>query len=61
MTLGQLGRLDEAESAVDEALRLKPSLAEDLRSDLRRRSIPEEMIKQMVDGLKKAGMDVPGE
>lgn len=54
MILGQLGRAEEAQIAVAETIKLKPDFAKSVRADLRRRSIPDDRIEHMIDGLGKS-------
>jgi tetratricopeptide (TPR) repeat protein len=59
MILGQLGKTEDAKRAAEEIIKLKPDFSKNVRSDLRRRNIPEEMINHMLDGLRKAGLQIP--
>lgn len=61
MVYGQLGRSDEAQAAVAEILKRKPAYGDNVRADFRRRNVPEPVIGQIVDGLRKAGLRMPAE
>ena len=58
MTLGQLGRGEEAKSAVQGALRLRPDIRQAFWQMTRVWNIPEPQIEQMAVGLRKAGLEV---
>jgi adenylate cyclase len=58
MTLGQLGRGEEAKSAVQSALRLRPDIRQAFWQMTRVWNIPEPQIEQMAVGLRKAGLEV---
>jgi adenylate cyclase len=58
MTLGQLGRGEEAKSAVQAALRLRPDIGQAFWQMTRVWNIPEAQIEQMAVGLRKAGLEV---
>jgi TolB-like protein len=55
---GQLGQRDAAEKALRELLKVRPNLAATLRSDLAKWWEPE-YVERLIDGLRKAGLDVP--
>ncbi len=55
---GQLGELDAAGRAVRELLRLKPDYLTRPREKLQKFVSPE-LVEHMMDGLRKAGLDVP--
>lgn len=58
MAAAQLGKMQEAEDAVDRILALVPNYAEIAISDLEKRSIAPIIIEAVVDGLRKAGMGI---
>jgi adenylate cyclase len=53
---GQLGNQDQAHRALDRARALEPSVVGDLRGALRVHNVPEDLIDQLLDGLRKAGL-----
>lgn len=53
--LGQLGRSAEAEKAVDEILMLQPKFENDPRRFLSCFIFTDDLVDQVLDGLKKAG------
>jgi TolB-like protein/Flp pilus assembly protein TadD len=58
---GQLGRKAEAQTAVAKLLELKPEYGREVRDLVRRWQYPEDFIEHIVEGLRKAGLDVPDE
>jgi hypothetical protein len=58
MTLGQLGRNEEAQPLIEAALKLKPDVRERFRDMARIWNMPEPHIEHMVDGLRKAGLAI---
>jgi len=58
-TLGQLGRRAEAQAALARMLELNPAFATDPRSWYLRRNMPPQRVEQLMDGLRKAGLNVP--
>jgi len=56
--LGQLGRREEAQKAVQDLLALRPDFAAAARQEYAKWYGPE-LIEQIVDGLRKAGLEVP--
>jgi adenylate cyclase len=60
MDYGQLGRTQEAKSAVNKLLKLYPDFARQARREFRN-YIPNTAIEHAIDGLRKAGLDVPAE
>ena len=54
----QLGRMQEARSALREMLALKPNYAEVAR-ELHGRWIDPNLVEQLMDGLRKAGLEIP--
>ena len=61
MSYGQLGRTAEGRDAVAEIIKRKPNFGEDVRNDFRRRNLPEPVIEHIVEGLRKAGLQIPSE
>ena len=57
VSLGQLGRLDEARSAVDELLKLEPDFAGQGRRLISRYVKVDDLIDRIIEGLNKAGLD----
>ena len=57
--LWQLGRTREAKVAVDKLLKLYPDFPHQAREY--RNYIPDTAIEHSIDGLRKAGLDVPPE
>ncbi len=56
--LGQLGRQDDARKALQDLLALRPDFAATARQEYAKWYDPE-LIEQIVDGLRKAGLDIP--
>ncbi len=56
---GQLGRTSEAQDAVDNLLTLYPQFAEHVWDEYRKWNAPDETIRRSIDGLQKAGLDIP--
>jgi tetratricopeptide (TPR) repeat protein len=57
-TLGQLGRREEARKAVQDLLALRPDFAAAARQEYAKWYNPE-LIEQLVEGLRKAGLEIP--
>ncbi len=57
--LGQLGELEPARKAVRELLAVRPDFATAAREDFSR-WYPAELVERLIDGLRKAGLDVAG-
>jgi adenylate cyclase len=57
--LGQLGRHQEAHKAVQDLLVLRPGFAATARQEYAK-WYDSELIEQIVDGLRKAGLEIPG-
>ncbi len=57
----QLGRLEEARSAVAELVRLNPSFASKARDDFHKYNLSPQLVARMIDGFRKAGLDIPDE
>jgi TolB-like protein/tRNA A-37 threonylcarbamoyl transferase component Bud32 len=58
---GQLGERTSAERAVRELLALKPDFAEVAREDYAKWVGPGEILDHLVEGFRKAGLEIPGE
>ena len=58
MILGQLGRREEAQPAIEAALKLKPDVPETLWGMARIWNVPDGDIEHMADGLRKAGLSI---
>ncbi len=58
MCHAQLGRMEEARSALREMLSLKPNYAEVAR-ELHGRWIQPDLVEHLMDGLRKAGLEIP--
>jgi TolB-like protein/Flp pilus assembly protein TadD len=58
--LGQLGRDEEARKAVRELLALRPDFGAVARQEYAKWYSPE-LIEQIIEGLRKAGMEIPDE
>ncbi len=56
---GQLGRHDDAKAAVAELLAVYPNFAAEAYAVLRKWYHDEEHIAHIIDGLRKAGLDIP--
>lgn len=54
MTLGRLGRIEEARQAAHETLRLKPGFS--VEQHYRRYNLPEENLRQFLEGLPGTGL-----
>jgi TolB-like protein/Flp pilus assembly protein TadD len=58
-TYGQLGEKDAGRGALRELLALKPDFAMQVREEYGKWFGPGELVERLVDGLRKAGLDVP--
>ena len=58
MIHGQTGSRDDARHEVNEILRLYPNFGDKAVFEFERRNIAPAIIARMVDGLRKAGLDV---
>jgi tetratricopeptide (TPR) repeat protein len=56
---GHLGRRDDAEKAVAELLALYPDFTDHARDELRKWNFAPDLIERTIDGLRKAGLDIP--
>jgi tetratricopeptide (TPR) repeat protein len=59
MCQAELGNREAARRALDEALALDPTFAKDPRGAYRLHQVPESLIDQFMDGLRKAGLEDP--
>jgi TolB-like protein len=55
----QLGHRNEARQALDRAIALDPTFAQDPRGAFRLHHVPDSLIDQFMDGLRKAGLKIP--
>jgi tetratricopeptide (TPR) repeat protein len=60
MSEAQLGNLKEAHQALDQAIALDPTFANDPRGAFRLHHVPESLIDRFIDGLHKAGLGESG-
>ncbi len=58
---GQLGRTAEGRATIDQLLKIRPDFAEKAWEEWRTFNVPDEVIRRSLDGLRKAGLDVPEE
>ena len=58
---GQLGRQAEAAKSIEKLLELYPDYPDHARMRLRKWNWPEAAIEQSIEGLRKAGLDIPDE
>jgi TolB-like protein/Tfp pilus assembly protein PilF len=58
MCYAQLGRMEEARKALRDMLALKPNYAEVAR-ELHGRWIQPDLVEKLMDGLRKAGLEIP--
>ena len=58
MIYGQTGSKDDAAHEIHEILQLYPNFGDKAVSEFERRNIAPAIIARMVDGLRKAGLDV---
>ena len=56
---GQLGRTAEGRATIDKLLEIYPDFAENAWDEYRKFNIPDTLIRRELDGLRKAGLDVP--
>jgi len=61
MTYGQLGRDLEARSALEDVLTLVPDFATTARDTFERRNIAPDLVDHLLEGLRKAGLDISDE
>ncbi len=58
---GQQGRPEEARATIAKLLELKPDYAKSVGLQLLKFNIPEEVADRYLNGLRKAGLDIPDE
>ncbi|MEE8275337.1 MAG: hypothetical protein V3R88_11780, partial [Alphaproteobacteria bacterium] len=56
---GQLGETEKSKAIVDHLLAIRPGFADDPRGWFVRRRMPDDLIESLMDGLRKAGLNVP--
>ena len=61
ISYGQLGMQEEATQAVNDLLAVYPSYAENARREFRKYFWDETHTEHVMDGLRKAGLDIPAE
>ncbi len=59
-TFGQLGHIEDAQKALREVLALRPNFASEARREYAK-WYDREQVEQIVDGLRKAGLELPDE
>ncbi|MEX2650378.1 MAG: adenylate/guanylate cyclase domain-containing protein [Alphaproteobacteria bacterium] len=55
---GQLGEAEKARATLDHILEIQPGFADDPRAWFVKRRVPDELVESLMDGLRKAGLDV---
>jgi TolB-like protein/Tfp pilus assembly protein PilF len=58
MAHAQLGQMKEAEADVKEVLRIDPAYGDNVVADLKKHNVYPDLIQAVVEGLRKAGLDV---
>jgi hypothetical protein len=61
MIYGQLGRTDEARAAAGQILQMDPEFEQNAWYEIHLRNFPPEMAQHMAEGLRKAGLSIPGQ
>ncbi len=56
---GQLGETKKARATLDQILTIRPGFADDPVGWFVRRRMPDELVESLIDGLRKAGLNVP--
>ncbi len=56
---GQLGETKKARATLDQILTIQPAFADDPVGWFVRRRMPDELVESLMDGLRKAGLNVP--
>jgi adenylate cyclase len=60
MAYAQLGRTEEADAEVGQILAIDPAYGDHVIADLQKRNVHPDLIRAVVDGLKKAGLEADG-
>ena len=60
MIYGQLGQEEQARATARRILELDPDFEENACYELQLRNFPEPTAQHMVEGLRKAGLHIPG-
>ncbi|MGD9741044.1 MAG: hypothetical protein AB7V53_00285 [Dongiaceae bacterium] len=60
MAHAQLGRMKEADADIREILKIDPDYGSNVVADLKKHNVHPDMIKAVVEGLRKAGLNVAG-
>ena len=60
-SLGQMGNTEEAREASETLLELKPDFLDDPRHFYRSRNLSDEVGGRLIEGLRRAGLDIPDE
>jgi TolB-like protein len=60
MAYAQVGRTEEADAEVDQILAIDPAYGDHVIADLQKRNVHPDLIRAVVDGLKKAGLEAGG-
>ena len=60
-TCGQLGRLKAAKGHLDTLLEIGPELASNARAEVGKWLVSDELVEHVVDGLRKAGLEIDGD
>lgn len=58
---GKVGGTANGRATLDHIAKMKPPCPDDPRLPYRTRGLPEDLIASFMDGLEKAGMEVPPE
>ena len=61
ISYGQLGMRDEAMQAVAQLLEAYPGFGQNARRELRKFLWEEDVIEHTIEGLQKAGLEIPDE
>jgi len=56
---GQLGETEKAKATLDHILAMHPKFADDPRAAFVKRRMPRDLVESIMDGLRKAGLQVP--
>jgi adenylate cyclase len=57
----QLGRTEAASNHLQKLLALRPDFGNEVRADLHKEFVSEDFIEHYLEGLKKAGLEIPDE